>query len=85
MTADVDKRLRGQPSRVLFSLSGELTSTVSEVVRLGINNELCRHYVVYIRVSHMFMNAETVQVLISTKTVLMSEMLTYIHRLQRCS
>ncbi|XP_061101634.1 integrin alpha-9 [Conger conger] len=49
LTADVDKRQRGQPPRALFSLNGELTSTVSEVMRLGINNELCRHYVVYVR------------------------------------
>ncbi|KAJ8334570.1 hypothetical protein SKAU_G00402090, partial [Synaphobranchus kaupii] len=49
LTADVDKRQRGQPSRVLISMNGELTGTVSEVMRLGINSELCRHYVVYVR------------------------------------
>ncbi|XP_036394694.1 integrin alpha-9 isoform X1 [Megalops cyprinoides] len=49
LTADVTKRQRGQPSRVLFALNGELTGTVSEVLHLGINKEVCQPYLAYVR------------------------------------
>ncbi|KAI1894239.1 hypothetical protein AGOR_G00113770 [Albula goreensis] len=49
LTADVGKRQRGQPSRVLLATNGDLTSVVSETMRLGINAESCQSYTAYVR------------------------------------
>ncbi|XP_066546619.1 integrin alpha-9 [Amia ocellicauda] len=49
LTADVTKKEKGQPSRVLFALNGELASTASEMVSLSVNSERCQHYVAYVR------------------------------------
>ncbi|MGH0136001.1 UNVERIFIED_CONTAM: hypothetical protein FKN15_061956 [Acipenser sinensis] len=49
LTADVTKREKGQQSRVVFALNGELTSHVNEQIQLSYNEEKCRHYMAYVR------------------------------------
>ncbi|XP_041104181.1 integrin alpha-9-like [Polyodon spathula] len=49
LTADVTKREKGQQSRVVFALNGELTSQVNEQIQLSYNEEKCRHYMAYVR------------------------------------
>lgn len=51
LTADVEKRRRSQPTRVLFALNGELIGAVSETVHLSIKREICQPYVAYVKVS----------------------------------
>ncbi|MGH0119324.1 UNVERIFIED_CONTAM: hypothetical protein FKN15_002127 [Acipenser sinensis] len=49
LTADVTKREKGQQSRVVFALNGELTSQVNEQIQLSYNEEKCQHYMAYVR------------------------------------
>ncbi|XP_039592127.1 integrin alpha-9 [Polypterus senegalus] len=48
-TADVMKKEKGQQSRVIFVLNGELASHVTEHIQLSHMNEKCQHYLAYVR------------------------------------
>ncbi|XP_048882023.1 integrin alpha-9 [Brienomyrus brachyistius] len=49
LTADVEKRRRSQPTRVLFALNGELIGAVSEKIHLSIKQPVCQPYVAYVK------------------------------------
>lgn len=51
LTADVDKRHKGQPSRVYFIQSGSQISQLSQQLNLDINREQCHRYTAYVKVS----------------------------------
>lgn len=50
LTADVDKRQKGQSSRVYFAQSGSQISQVGGQFSLYINREQCRRYTTYVKV-----------------------------------
>uniref|UniRef100_A0A3B4GMC3 Integrin subunit alpha 9 n=1 Tax=Pundamilia nyererei TaxID=303518 RepID=A0A3B4GMC3_9CICH len=49
LTADVEKRLKGQPSRVYFAQSGSQISQMSHQLSLDINREECQRYTAYVK------------------------------------
>ncbi|XP_017558140.1 integrin alpha-9 isoform X1 [Pygocentrus nattereri] len=49
ITADADKRHKGQPSRVYFTHSGEQTSVVSQLFSLSVHRQECHQYTAYVR------------------------------------
>uniref|UniRef100_A0A8C4ZKJ9 Integrin, alpha 9 n=1 Tax=Gadus morhua TaxID=8049 RepID=A0A8C4ZKJ9_GADMO len=51
LTADADKRQRGQPSRIYFSQNGVPVSVLSQQLNLDINREVCQHFTAYVKVS----------------------------------
>ena len=51
LTADVDKRQRGLPSRIYFSQNGVQVQQLSHQLNLDINREVCQHYTAYVKVS----------------------------------
>uniref|UniRef100_A0AAR2JJ76 Integrin alpha-2 domain-containing protein n=1 Tax=Pygocentrus nattereri TaxID=42514 RepID=A0AAR2JJ76_PYGNA len=54
ITADADKRHKGQPSRVYFTHSGEQTSVVSQLFSLSVHRQECHQYTAYVRVKDVF-------------------------------
>uniref|UniRef100_A0A3Q4MUN8 Integrin, alpha 9 n=1 Tax=Neolamprologus brichardi TaxID=32507 RepID=A0A3Q4MUN8_NEOBR len=49
LTADVEKRLKGQLSRVYFAQSGSQISQMSHQLSLDINREECQRYTAYVK------------------------------------
>ncbi|CAL8359486.1 unnamed protein product [Boreogadus saida] len=49
LTADADKRQRGQPSRIYFSQNGVPVSVLSQQLNLDINREVCQHFTAYVK------------------------------------
>lgn len=47
----MEKRLKGQPSRVYFAQSGSQISQMSHQLSLDINREECQRYTAYVKVS----------------------------------
>ncbi|XP_041920787.1 integrin alpha-9 [Alosa sapidissima] len=49
LTADVDKRQKGQPSRVYFTHNREQTTILSQALSLDVNQQDCHHYTAHVR------------------------------------
>ncbi|XP_068597010.1 integrin alpha-9 [Brachionichthys hirsutus] len=49
LTADVDKRQKGQPSRAYFIQGGSQISQISQELNLDINKEACQRYTSYVK------------------------------------
>ncbi|KAL2082997.1 hypothetical protein ACEWY4_020770 [Coilia grayii] len=51
LTADVDKRQKGQPSRVYLTHNREQTTVVTQTLHLDINRQICHKYTAHVRAS----------------------------------
>ncbi|KAL6487644.1 hypothetical protein MHYP_G00042700 [Metynnis hypsauchen] len=49
VTADADKRHKGQPSRVYFTNGGEQTGVMSQLFSLSVHRQECHQYTAYVR------------------------------------